>query len=54
MCADISEKGLKESSALMVNYLYAPDKIETYHEDYAGEGKRHASTVVRKLARGWA
>ncbi len=54
MGADISEKGLKESAGLMVNYLYAPDKIETYHEDYAGEGRRHASTVVRKLARGWA
>jgi len=53
MCADVSEKGIKESGSLMVNYLYAPDKIETYHEDYAGDGKRHASTAVRKLARGW-
>jgi malonyl-CoA decarboxylase len=54
VAADISKKGHKESATLMVNYLYAPDKIETYHEDYAGEGKRHASTTVRKLARGWA
>jgi malonyl-CoA decarboxylase len=54
MAADISEKGVKESYAMMVNYLYDPAKIETYHEDYAGEGKRHASTSVRKLARGWA
>ena len=38
---------------MMVNYLYDPGKIESYHEDYAGSGKRHASTVVRKLARGW-
>ncbi len=53
MCADTSEKGLKESAALMVNYLYDPAKIEAYHEDYAGEGRRHASTSVRKLARGW-
>jgi malonyl-CoA decarboxylase len=52
-CADTSEKGMKESAALMVNYLYAPDKIESNHEDYAGEGKRQASTFVRKLARGW-
>jgi malonyl-CoA decarboxylase len=51
-CADTSEKGIKESAALMVNYLYAPDKIESNHEDYAGEGKRQASTFVRKLARG--
>ena len=38
---------------MMVNYLYDPGKIESYHEDYAGSGKRHASTTVRKLARGW-
>jgi malonyl-CoA decarboxylase len=54
MCADTSEKGLKESATLMVNYLYDPANIETYHEDYAGEGKRNASTVVRRLARGWS
>jgi malonyl-CoA decarboxylase len=53
MEADISIKGVKESASMMVNYLYDPSKIETYHEDYAGEGKRHSSTTVRKLARGW-
>lgn len=53
-CADTSEKGGKESATLMVNYLYDPAKIEDYHEDYAGEGKRNASTAVRKLSRGWA
>jgi malonyl-CoA decarboxylase len=53
-CADTSEKGLRESATLMINYLYDPAKIEDYHEDYAGEGKRNASTAVRKLARGWA
>ena len=52
--ADNSEKGLKESAGIMVNYLYDPAKIETYHEDYAGEGKRNAATPVRRLARGWA
>ena len=52
--ADTSEKGMKESATLMVNYLYDPAKIEDYHEDYAGEGKRNASTAVRKLARGWS
>ena len=52
--ADTSEKGGKESATLMVNYLYDPAKIEDYHEDYAGEGKRNASTLVRKLARGWS
>ncbi len=53
MAADTSDKGAKESATLMVNYLYDPAKIEDWHEDYAGEGKRNASTVVRKLARGW-
>ena len=51
---DTSEKGAKESATLMVNYLYDPAKIEDYHEDYAGEGKRNASTAVRRLARGWS
>jgi malonyl-CoA decarboxylase len=50
---DTSDKGAKESATLMVNYLYDPSKIEEWHEDYAGEGKRNASTTVRKLARGW-
>ena len=52
--ADTSEKGAKESATLMVNYLYDPAKIEDYHEDYAGAGRRNASTAVRRLARGWS
>ena len=54
MGADVSEKGVKESATLMVNYVYDPAKIEDYHEEYAGEGKRNATTVVRKLSKGWA
>jgi malonyl-CoA decarboxylase len=54
LLADTSDKGLKESATMMVNYLYDPAKIEDYHEDYAGEGKRNATTSVRKLARGWS
>ncbi len=52
--ADISEKGNKASATLMVNYLYDPARIEEYHEDYAGAGRRNASTAVRRLARGWS
>jgi malonyl-CoA decarboxylase len=52
--ADTSDKGARESATLMVNYVYDPARIEAYHEDYAGEGKRNASTAVRKLSRGWA
>ena len=54
LLGDVSEKGAKESATLMVNYLYDPGRIDAYHEDYAGEGKRNASTAVRKLARGAA
>ena len=53
MRGDVSKKGQRESAGLMVNYLYDPDRIEEYHEDYTGEGKRHASTDIRRLARGW-
>jgi malonyl-CoA decarboxylase len=54
LLADISDKGLRESATMMVNYLYEPPRIEQNHEDYAGEGKRAASTALRRLARGWA
>jgi malonyl-CoA decarboxylase len=50
---DISEKGMKESAGLMVNYLYDPTRIEDYHEEYVGEGRRPAATAIRRLARGW-
>jgi malonyl-CoA decarboxylase len=51
---DVSEKGLRESAGLMVNYLYDPGRIEDYHEEYVGEGKRPAATSIRRLARGWS
>jgi malonyl-CoA decarboxylase len=46
---DRSEKGLQQSYGLMVNYLYALDKIEANHEAYAEKGKIAASPAVRKL-----
>ncbi|WP_149537182.1 malonyl-CoA decarboxylase [Siccirubricoccus phaeus] len=49
---DTSDKGLKESAGLMVNYLYDPAKIEEYHEAYVGEGKRAAASAIRRLAKG--
>ena len=54
MCADTSERGVKESATLMVNYLYDLNKIEDYHEDYAGEGRRNASTQVRRMLGKWS
>jgi malonyl-CoA decarboxylase len=53
MLGDTSEKGARESATIMVNYLYDPVQIEDCHEAYVGEGKRAASTGVRRLARGW-
>ena len=53
-CADTSGKGMRESATLMVNYLYDPAKIEEYHEEYSGEGKRNATTAIRRMSRGWA
>ncbi|MDE2516576.1 MAG: malonyl-CoA decarboxylase [Rhodospirillales bacterium] len=54
MLADISDKGVKESATLMVNYLYDPARIEANHEAYVGAGERRAATAVRRLARGWS
>ena len=51
MCADVSDKGVRESATLMVNYLYDPAKLEDNHEEYVTEGKRSATTAVRRLAR---
>jgi malonyl-CoA decarboxylase len=54
LCGDVSEKGVREGATVMVNYLYDPAKIEQWHEDYAGQGRRNASTAVRRMVRGWA
>ena len=50
---DRSEKGRRGSASMMVNYRYDPARIEEYHEEYAGEGKRAASSAVRRLAKGF-
>ncbi len=53
--ADTSDKGAKASATMMVNYLYDLGKIDDWHEDYAGEGKRNASSQVRRLlGRQWS
>ncbi|SDB17084.1 malonyl-CoA decarboxylase [Belnapia rosea] len=48
---DVSEKGMRESAGLMVNYLYDPARIEEYHEGYMGEGRRPMASAIRKLAK---
>jgi malonyl-CoA decarboxylase len=52
MLGDISDKGVKESATLMVNYLYDLGRIDEYHEDYAGRGRRNSSSAVRRLITG--
>jgi len=50
--ADASDKGLRDSLGLMVNYLYDRDTIEANHELYAADGKRAASSALKRLVRG--
>lgn len=44
-----SERGLRESYGLMVNYLYDPEEIEANHEAFAKEGKVVHSASVAEL-----
>lgn len=47
--ADLSDKGLRQSAGLMVNYLYKLPDIEKNHESYSGHGGIAVSSGVRKL-----
>jgi malonyl-CoA decarboxylase len=49
---DTSEKGLRQSAGLMINYLYRLDHIEANHEAYRGEGRIACSSAIRGLAKG--
>ena len=46
---DASEKGLRQSYGLMVNYAYRPARIERNHEQYAKHGKFAMSPEVSEL-----
>jgi malonyl-CoA decarboxylase len=48
---DTSEKGLRDSYGLMVNYCYDLGEIERNHEAYAQDGTVAASRAVRSLLR---
>ncbi len=47
--ADISKKGIDQSSGMMVNYLYKLDDIENNHEAYRGEGEVTTSSAIKSL-----
>jgi malonyl-CoA decarboxylase len=47
--ADLSEKGIRQSAGIMVNYLYRAEDIVANHEAYVREARIAASTSVRRL-----
>lgn len=47
--ADVSPKGIQQSSGLMVNYRYKEKDIEANHESYRASGEASISASVRKL-----
>ncbi len=49
--ADPSERGLRQSAGMMVNYAYLPNQIEKNHEAYVKRDKVAAAAAVRALAR---
>lgn len=48
---DASEKGIRQSHGIMVNYLYDLDYIETNHEAYAQSRTIAAANSVKRLVR---
>jgi len=49
--ADISEKGLKQSAGMMVNYKYDLDTVEDNHESYAREKVINTTREIKALAK---
>ena len=47
--ADTSEKGVKQSFGIMVNYAYRPWQIERNHEAYVKKGRIATSARVKEL-----
>ena len=47
--ANVSDRGLRESFGLMVNYRYKLERIEKHHEDYASKGLIHTSRQLKPL-----
>jgi len=46
---DTSEKGIKQSAGLLVNYVYRLDKVEENHEAFVNNGEVFMATEVKKL-----
>lgn len=50
--ADLSDKGIEQSTGMMVNYLYDSEQIVRNHEAYVRDGIVAASSAATKLAKG--
>ncbi len=48
--ADVSDKGMAQSSGVMVNYLYDLAKVSQNHERFATSGTISASSEIRSLS----
>ncbi len=48
-CADLSNKGIKESLGSRVNYQYDPKKMLEHHEAYASEQQLVFARELEKL-----
>ena len=48
--ADVSDKGMAQSSGVMVNYLYDLAKVSQNHERFAASGTISASSETRSLS----
>ncbi|XP_059437756.1 uncharacterized protein LOC132170695 isoform X2 [Corylus avellana] len=49
--ADRSEKGLRQSGGIMVNYVYRLENIEEYAQSYFSKGHIHASADLRRYVK---
>ncbi|GAV86557.1 MCD domain-containing protein [Cephalotus follicularis] len=49
--ADLSEKGLRQSGGIMVNYVYRVESIEEYAQSYFSTGHIHASCDMRRYVK---
>ncbi|WP_419800021.1 malonyl-CoA decarboxylase [Terasakiella sp.] len=49
---DVSQKGMKQSAGMMINYLYKLSDIEKNHEAYRSDGQIIVSTQIKSLKKG--
>ena len=50
--ADRSDKGIRQSAGLMINYVYDLGRIDANHENYTASGKVAVSPGIRNILKG--